>query len=97
MKKKYANLRDEAYAEMWEQAPELLKDYNLYAFVCMYIGEGFKRTRNEVAMCNSDAAVMRLSYKWIMKLKHPDRSLEFKVQIHADHDEDEILRFLWKV
>jgi hypothetical protein len=56
----------------------------------MYIGEGTKRRRGEVAICNSDAAVMRLSYKWIMKLKHPDRALEFRVQIHADHDEDEI-------
>jgi transcriptional regulator with XRE-family HTH domain len=82
--------RQDAYDEMLEQAPELLKNYSLLAFVCMYIGEGTKRKRGEVSICNSDAAVMRLSYKWIVKLKHPDRSLEFRVQIHADHNEDEI-------
>jgi hypothetical protein len=89
-KERSAQKRQDAYAEMWKQAPKLLKDYSLYAFVCMYIGEGYKRTRSAVSICNSDAAVMRLSYKWIIKLKHPERAIEFRVQIHADHNENEI-------
>jgi transcriptional regulator with XRE-family HTH domain len=85
-----AEKRQDAYNEMWELAPELLKDYNLYAFVCMYIGEGTKKRRNEVAICNSDADVMRLSHKWIVALKHPERVMDYSLQIHADQNEDEI-------
>jgi hypothetical protein len=90
MKKKFADMRDEAYQEAWEQAPKLLKDYSLFAFVCMYIGEGSRKNRNEVALANSNVKVMQLAYKWIVNLKHPERSLEFYAQIHVDHDEEEI-------
>ena len=85
-----AQKRQDAYDEMLEQAPELLKDLSLFAFVCMYIGEGTKKMRNYVALANSDVKVMQLAHKWIVKLKHPDRALEFGVQIHVDHNEDEI-------
>ena len=36
--------------------PALLKEPTFRDFVCMYIGEGYKRNRNVVSICNSDPA-----------------------------------------
>ena len=60
-------------------------------FVCMYIGEGFKRTRHCVALGNSDPAVVRLAAYWI-RLQSRNK-VTYYVQYHADQDLDELRRF----
>lgn len=47
-------LRDAACEEGFEQFDDLVKEPTFRDFVCMYIGEGPKRNRDAVAICNSD-------------------------------------------
>ncbi len=60
-------------------------------FVCMYIGEGFKRTRHKVSIANSDPAVVVLGAYWIRLMTR--NSVSFSVQYHADQDIDALRRF----
>ncbi|HUB35910.1 MAG TPA: helix-turn-helix domain-containing protein [Solirubrobacteraceae bacterium] len=91
MQRKYRRLREEAYREGAAEFEELAADPAFRDFVCMYIGEGSKRNRNTVAICNSDAAVMRLATRWIRRLS--SKKLDFRIQYHADQDLDELRRF----
>ena len=61
-------------------------------FVCLYIAEGSKRNRNQVAICNSDAAVLQLATKWLARLAN--NPLRFSIQYHADQDLND-LRGFW--
>jgi hypothetical protein len=88
-----AKKRQEAYDEAWAQAPELFKDPEFYAFICMYLAEGTKKTRNSFAICNSDASVMVMAYHWMEKLRNPERQKDFGIQIHADQDEAELKQY----
>lgn len=90
MQKIYAARREDAYQVGWEQAPELLSDPLLRDFVVLYIAEGYKRSRNQVAIGNADASVMQLAYIFFQKYGNLERKLEFLVQIHIDHDEADI-------
>jgi excisionase family DNA binding protein len=92
MQQKYRHLREEAYAAGAEGFSELALDPTFRDFVCMYIGEGSKRDRNVVAICNSDPAVLRLATHWIRRLT--DHKLFFSLQYHADQDA-ESLRGFW--
>jgi hypothetical protein len=88
---RYKLLRDAAYKEGQEQYDELAMDRTFRDFVCMYIGEGSKRNRNEVAICNSGPRVVFLSDYWIRCFaKNPVR---YSLQYHADQDVDELKRF----
>src|SRR6478672_1265865 len=58
---RYKRMRDEAYEEGWSEYDRLILEPTFRDFVCMYIGEGFKRCRNRVALCNSDANVVALA------------------------------------
>jgi hypothetical protein len=55
---RYKRLRDEAYEQGWDEFDDLVKEPTFRDFVCMYIGEGSKRSRNKVAICNSNSTVM---------------------------------------
>jgi hypothetical protein len=57
----------------------------------MYIGEGYKRDRNLVAIGNSDPAVVRLGAAWIRRLSSNPVAYEF--QHHVDQDPGEICAF----
>ena len=57
----------------------------------MYIGEGFKRDRNVVSICNSDPAIIRLGTYWIRRFT--DHSIEFAFQHHADQNPKAICEF----
>jgi transcriptional regulator with XRE-family HTH domain len=85
-----AKKRQAAYHEAWEQAPELFKDPEFRDFICMYLGEGTKKTRNTVAIANSSAEVMLLAHFWIQKFRNPERGIDYTVQIHVDQDEEEV-------
>jgi transcriptional regulator with XRE-family HTH domain len=85
-----AKKRQEAYDEGWQQAPELFKDPEFRDFICMYLGEGTKKTRNSVAIANSSAEVMLLAHFWIQKFRNTERGIDYSVQIHVDQDEEEV-------
>jgi len=59
MQRRYRELREAAYGQGLAEFDELVLEPTFRDFVCMYIGEGYKRSRNTVAICriavNSDA------------------------------------------
>jgi hypothetical protein len=60
--------------------------------VCLYIAEGYKRSRNAVSIVNSDPAVVRLGAYWIRRLAQ--RSVDYRISYHTDQDL-EALRSFW--
>jgi hypothetical protein len=91
MQAKYRRLREEAYEPGYWEFPRLCRANTFRDFVCMYIGEGYKRSRNTVSIANSDAAVVRLGQHWI---KHFTRNkVSYWVQYHADQDLTQLCRY----
>ena len=92
-KEKHNNLRQLAYKEglqeyeRWKALPTFLD------FVVIYLTEGFRRTRNQVAVSNSNPSIMRLSLYWIDKLRNPQRSIDYGLQCHIDNDENAVKEF----
>ncbi|MGA7397490.1 MAG: hypothetical protein WBW62_08595 [Solirubrobacterales bacterium] len=84
--------RDLAYAEGAAEFQTLIRDSTFVPFVCMYIGEGSKRSRNSVSICNSDPAVMRLANRWILRLAR--NKVNYSIQHHADQSIED-LRVFW--
>jgi excisionase family DNA binding protein len=91
MQRKHRLLREQAYREGLDSFDELAADPTFRDFVCMYIGEGYKRNRNAVSICNSDPAVMELASRWIGRLT--EKTPEFSIQYHADQDLNELREF----
>lgn len=83
--------RDAAYAQGGLEYPTLLGESTFRDFVCMYIGEGSKRNRNVVAICNSDPAVVKLGAFWIRRLA--SNPVVFSFQHHADQDPTKVCAF----
>jgi AcrR family transcriptional regulator len=83
-----------AYAQGIVEFAELSEDPTFRDFVCLYIAEGSKRNRNQVAVCNSDPAVVRLCTRWIRRFAR--NPVTFSIQYHADQDLQEITEF-WGV
>ena len=82
MQRKYKRLRDEAHElGKWEfHRLERLPTFR--DFVCLYIGEGYKRNRNTVSVANSDGAAMRLAVYWLSQFS--TKRMQFSIQYHAD-------------
>ncbi len=93
MQEKFAALRDQAYQQGMAEAPELLKDYSFRDFVVLYLAEGSKKHRNQVAIANSDVTVMKLAYAWLVRYGKDASKLDYYVQMHIDHDEDEVKQY----
>jgi excisionase family DNA binding protein len=91
MQRKYRLLREQAYRDGLDSFDELAADPTFRDFVCMYIGEGYKRRRNDVSIGNSDPAVMQLATRWIRRLSN--KPLRFSIQYHADQDLSDLCRF----
>jgi excisionase family DNA binding protein len=91
MQRKYRLLREQAYRDGLDSFDELAADPTFRDLVCMYIGEGYKRDRNKVALCNSDPSVMQLATRWIRRLT--DQPPRFSIQYHADQSLDELCGF----
>jgi len=85
-------LRYAAYRDGWWEFDELKTEPSFRDFLCLYIGEGYKKNRNTVAIGNSDPRIMRLADYWIRRLT--DRKILYSVQYHADQD-PEYLRKFW--
>ena len=91
MQRKYRLLREEAYREGEASFRELATDPTFRDFVCLYIAEGYKRSRNAVAVCNSDPAVMTVATRWICRLT--EKTPTFSIQYHADQNLNELCEF----
>jgi transcriptional regulator with XRE-family HTH domain len=88
---KYKALRDAAYDRGWDEYPRLAQEPTFIDFVCMYIGEGYKRDRNAVSLANSDPRVIRLADHWIRRFSR--NPVTYAFQYHADQDPDCLIRF----
>jgi len=91
MKRKYRLLREAAYREGVESYSSLARDPTFRDFICLYIGEGYKRDRNRVALANSDPLVVLHATRWFRRLS--DRQPFFSLQYHADQRPDDLIRF----
>ena len=91
MQERFRLLREEAYEEGLAEFDRLSLDPTFRDFVCMYIGEGTKRQRGTVAICNSDPSVVLLGAHWIRRLSRS--KLDYQLQFHADQDLVELVRF----
>jgi transcriptional regulator with XRE-family HTH domain len=85
---KHRRLREEAYELGHWEFPRLLKHPTFRDFVALYIAEGYKRNRNTVRICNSDASVMQVATLWMRRFSR--RPLTFSVQVHEDQDLSEL-------
>jgi hypothetical protein len=88
---RYKALRDQAYEAGLEQFDELVREPTFRDFVCMYIGEGSKRDRNRLEICNSDPNVIVLAEYWMRRFA--TKPLLFSLQYHADQDLDALKGF----
>jgi len=86
-----ANLRAEAYRFGWDEYDKLIEMAGFRDFVCMYIGEGYKRNRNRVSIANSNPTVMKLANSWFKRLSKA--LLTYSVQFHADQDPEALFLF----
>lgn len=85
MRRNYRQLREAAYAEGRDSFQTMCaSDPTFRDFVCMYVGEGYKRSRNAVQISNSDPRVIVLATRWLKALSR--RKLRFSVQYHLDQD-----------
>jgi hypothetical protein len=92
MQRKFRLLREEAYADGRASFPILSgSDPTFRDFVCMYIGEGHKRSRNSLSIANSDPRVVVLATRWLRALSR--NKLDFSIQYHADQDLRELSVF----
>jgi hypothetical protein len=92
MQRKFKVLRDTAYEEGRATFELLAEDPTFRDFLCLYIGEGSKRNRNVVAICNSDPTVIKLAHRWIKRFSR--NPIRYSIQYHADQDVDQ-LRDFW--
>jgi DNA-binding XRE family transcriptional regulator len=90
-KKHHAGLRAAAYERGKKEFPALLERPTFRDFVCMYIGEGYKRNRNVVSIGNSDPTVVLLSDRWIRRFS--DHPVAYSFQHHADQRPKELCAF----
>jgi transcriptional regulator with XRE-family HTH domain len=88
---KYRRLREEAYELGRWEFRRLDRHPTFRDFVGLYIAEGYKRNRNVVQICNSDAAVMQVGTLWIRRFTR--RALQFSVQVHEDQNLDEVAAY----
>ena len=86
-----AAARELAYRQGWDEFPSLDAEPAFRDFVCMYIGEGYKRCRNDVSICNSDPRVVALANHWIQRFTK--NRIGYAFQYHADQDPQELTAF----
>jgi hypothetical protein len=92
MQAKYKRLREEAYELGYWEFPRLCELDTFRDFVCLYIAEGYKRSRNTVSIANSDSAVVSIGQRWILPLTR--NKVSYSIQYHADQNPSE-LRTFW--
>lgn len=91
MQAKFAALRQQAYEQGCAEAPEFMQDPTFRDFVVLYMAEGFKRRRNDVAFVNSDPQMVVLAHRWLKRFAR--NPIRYKLQYHADHDIEELKQY----
>lgn len=91
MQAKYTRAREEAYQRGLEEYAALCSEPTFKEFLCMYLGEGYKKCRNTVSIANSDPMVVVLGDRWIRRLG--TNKIRYAVQYHADQDLHELQEF----
>jgi AcrR family transcriptional regulator len=91
MQAKYRLARNEAYEEGRASFAGLATDPSFRDFLCLYLAEGYKRSRNQVSVCNSDPAVVELCDVWLRRLS--GRPPHYCLQYHADQQLESIRQF----
>jgi excisionase family DNA binding protein len=94
MQQKYKRLREEAYSEGVRSFDRLAQEPTFRDFLCLYVAEGYKRSRNTVSIANSDPAVILVSQRWLLELS--TKTLRYAIQYHADQRLHELREF-WAV
>lgn len=92
MTRKHRALREAAYDEGRGISDIVLFDQSLRDFVTLYIAEGYKRSRNDVSICNSDPVIVKLAAHWLRRLSN--NKIDYSVQYHADQNPND-LRAFW--
>lgn len=92
LRTKYRLRREAAYDQGRAEFDELAADPLFRDFVCLYIAEGYKRSRNAVSICNSDPRIVVLGAHWIGRFAR--NPMRYSVQYHADQHGDR-LRAFW--
>ncbi len=88
MRTKFRRMREEAYElGRWEFS-RLAVEPTFRDFVCLYIAEGYKRSRNTVSVANSDASVITVANYWIRYFAQ--NPVRYSVQHHADQSFDDL-------
>lgn len=90
-KEKHKKLRKEAYESGKSSFKKLSEDPTFRDFVCMYLGEGYRKNKNQVAIGNSNPQIVKLSKKWIIKLS--SNKVEYRIQYHQDQDLEKLKDF----
>jgi hypothetical protein len=84
MRRKYALRRAAAYLQGRVEFDDLMLEPTFRDFICLYMAEGYKRSRNIVGVCNSDPEIVALCARWVRRFaRNPVR---YSVQYHADQD-----------
>lgn len=91
-KRKYQILREKAFSEGEEEAPTLLQESTLRDFVVLYLAEGYRRNRNQVAIGNSNPQIVVLSHRVVSRFT--SRKVSHALQYHCDQDPDSV-RCFW--
>ena len=92
MQENYLRKRELAYNAARHSFYGMAEDPTFRDFICIYIGEGYKRSRNTVSVANSDPVVVELVNRWIIKLT--SNKVTYSIQYHADQNLD-MLREFW--
>jgi hypothetical protein len=88
---RFKALRDAAYERGLAEFKELDAMVGFRDFVCMYIGEGYKRNRNRVSVANSDPTVVLLCDRWIRHFA--TNKVEYGLQYHADQNPTDLVAY----
>lgn len=88
---KFRLLREQAYQQGVEEAPELFKDLHFRDFIVLYLTEGYRKGKNTVQVANSNPQLMKLGYHYIRRFTN--RNISFSIQYHEDQDLDELRNF----
>jgi hypothetical protein len=82
---------DAAYEEALRSFDDLAAQPTFRDFVCLYIARGCMRERAKVSLSDSDAAVMRLANRWMLRLS--DKSPLLSVRYEPGQSLTELRRF----
>jgi hypothetical protein len=91
MQRKYALRRAAAYLQGRIEFADLIKEPRFRDFVCLYMAEGSKRSRNTVAVCNSDHTIIVVCARWMRRFTK--NKIRYSIQYHVDQDVQELRNF----